>query len=330
MSGSGGRDLKTPANANIMPGSENHRSIAQINRMLRSIVEAETLEHFFWVGGRIDRLYKSNRGHMYFDLIDAESRIRCVFWEERQGQIQFDLRNHLDVEVYGDVHFYERSAEAQVNVMDIRQAQGSAVAVGPIDQLRAEGLYPPVKKDPPTLIRRIGILTSRGSRATGDFETAYQEAGTRAVLPPVSWQYALLEGDRAAQSIADGIDALDANRDVDMIVIARGGGRSENLAPFDETEVLRAIIRCNTYVVTGIGHHRDHVLADDVADYVVATPTAAAVYAAEFSMKSRNARDRRKHATPDTTPQYRRAILALLIIAAGSLALLGYVLLQNV
>ena len=227
------------------------------------------------------------------------------------------------------MRFYERRAEAQVNVLEIRPADVSTAAVGTIDQLRSEGLYPPDKKTPPARIRRIGVLTSRSSRAIGDFETAYQEAGTRAVLPPIRWQYALLEGDRAAQSIVDGIEALDANRDLDVLAIVRGGGRSANLAPFDELEVLRAIIGCSKYIVTGIGHHRDHVLADDVADYVAATPTAAAVYVAELAMKSPDLEDRRVLPTPEQARHYRRAIIALLIIAASLLALLGYVLLQN-
>lgn len=313
-----------------MSSSENHRSISQISRMLRSIVEAETLEQFFWVGGRIDRLYKSDRGHAYFDLVDGESRIRCVLWEERAGDVRFDLKNHLDVEILGDVQIYERRAEVQVNVLEIRQAADSRVAVGATEQLRAEGLYPPVKREPPERIRRIGVITSRSSRAIGDFMTAYQEAGTRATLPPVSWQYALLEGDRAAQSIADGIKSLDANREVDLVVIIRGGGRKENLAPFDETGVLRAIISCGKYLVTGIGHHRDHVLADDVADYAVATPTAAAVYVAELAMRSTESQDLRKQAASEQTRRYKRAIIALLIVAAGSLALHGYFLLQNI
>ena len=80
--------------------TERHRSIAQVNRMLRSILEAETLEQFFWVGGRIDRFYRSERGHVYFDLVDDYARIRCFLREERAGRFPFDLRNHLDIEVY--------------------------------------------------------------------------------------------------------------------------------------------------------------------------------------------------------------------------------------
>ncbi len=311
-----------------MLSSENHRSISQINRMLRSIIEAETLEHYFWVGGRIDRLYKSDLGHIYFDLVDNQTRIRCMLREEQAGDIHFDLKNHLDIEVYGDVRFYERSAEAQINVLKVRQTDDTIRAASAIEALRAEGLFPKVKKESPATIRRVGLVTSRSSRAIGDFETTYQEAGRRAVLAPLSWQYTLLEGERAAQSIVDGINAHDANPEVDIIVIIRGGGRTENLAPFDELDVLRAIIGCSKYLVTGIGHHRDHVLADDVADYVVATPTAAAIHAADLCMRSQNsqahgdslARRKMRYSSP--------AITILLLIALGSLALLVYAMIQ--
>ncbi len=333
-----------------MLSSENHRSIAQIARTLRSIIEAETLEHYFWVGGRIDRLYKSDLGHIYFDLVDGDSRIRCVLWEERVGHILFDLKNHLDVEVYGDVNFFERRSEAQINVLKIRQTNDTVHAASAIEKLRAEGLFPKVKKEPPATIRRVGLVTSRSSRAIGDFETTYQEAGRRAVLAPLSWQYTLLEGERAAQSIVDGINAHDANPEVDIIVIIRGGGRTENLAPFDELDVLRAIIGCSKYLVTGIGHHRDHVLADDVADYVVATPTAAAIHVANLCVSGKspikparspsaipmNSSGNKADSTmaaahePPAPKRQRRCryVFILLIVIVGSLALWVYAMIQ--
>ncbi|MCE2471883.1 MAG: hypothetical protein J4G18_08280, partial [Anaerolineae bacterium] len=249
--------------------------------------------------------------------------------EEQAGDIHFDLKNHLDIEVYGDVRFYERSAEAQINVLKIRRTDDTIQAASAIEALRAEGLFPKVKKEPPATIRRVGLVTSRSSRAIGDFETTYQEAGRRAVLAPLSWQYTLLEGERAAQSIVDGINALVANPEVDIIVIIRGGGRTENLAPFDELDVLRAIIGCSKYLVTGIGHHRDHVLADDVADYVVATPTAAAIHAADLCMRSQDSQAHRDFIAPRQMRYYKLAFITILIIILGSLALLGYTLLQN-
>lgn len=261
------------------------RSIAQINRMIRSVLEAETLEHFFWAGGRIDRFHKSEKGHVYFDLVDDRTRIRCMIREERVGRFSFDLRNHLDVEVYGDIHFYEARAEAQINVLDLRVVDEPADATPVIDRLRAQGLYPHEKRKPPAHIHRIGVITSQSSRAIGDFESAYQSAGQRGVLAPVVWKYATLEGARAIRSIVDAILDLDKRPDVDVIAVVRGGGRSENLAVFDSFEIASAVIRCNSYLITGIGHHRDSTLADEVADYTASTPTAVAQFLADLCLR---------------------------------------------
>ena len=154
--------------------------------------------------------------------------------EERATLYPFELRNHLDIDVYGDIHYYEARAEAQLNVMDLRVSDESAGTASAIERLRALGLYPPAKQPPPAKIRRIGIITSRSSRAIGDFESAYQSAGERGVLAPVAWTYVMLEGDRAVQSIIDAIVSLDKNPEIDAIAIyAREAARAENLATFD-------------------------------------------------------------------------------------------------
>ena len=281
------------------PTSARIRSIVQVNRMIRSILEAETLEQFFWVGGRIDRYFRSDLGHVYFDLVDDRTRIRCMIREERAGRIPFELRNHLDVEVYGDIHFYEERSEPQINVTDLRVSDDAVDTTPVIDRLRAQNLYPPDRRMPPSRIRRIGLITSRGSRAIGDFESAYQSAGDRRVLAPVEWTYVILEGERAVQSIVDAVLALDKNPAIDLIAIIRGGGRSENLAVFDSFEIAEAVARCQTYIVTGIGHHKDSALADNVADYAASTPTAVAHYLAELCLREPPANSmpapRRKH-----------------------------------
>ncbi len=265
---------------------QQRRSIAQINRTLRSILEAETLEHFFWVAGKVDRFYKSDRGHIYFDLVDGDLRIRCMLREEQSGDLSFELRNHLEIEIYGDIHFYERHAEAQINVLNARSLAAMPDDVSAIESLRAEGLFPPRRKAAPAHISRIGLITSRSSRAIGDFENAYQGAGDRAVLAPLTWQYVQLEGERAQQSILDGIVLLESQDEIDVIAIIRGGGRNPEMAVFDQLDILRAIARSSKFIVTGIGHQRDHCLADDFADHIAATPTAAATFLAQLCLRS--------------------------------------------
>lgn len=268
--------------------AENRRSIAQVNRTLRRIIEAETLEQYFWTGGRIQRFYQSDRGHCYFDLVDDIARIRCMLYEDRRGDIGFELENNLDVEVYGDVQFYVRGSVAQIIVRDIRLSD-AAIAIKPaIDRLRSAGLYPPQKSPPPQRIRRIGCITGRSSRAIGDFETAYQSAGERAVLAPLKWEYVLLTGERAPQLIADSIHSLDNKADIDAIAIIRGGGRHDDFAAFESYLVAQAISQCQTFVVTGIGHQRDQTLSDQVADHAAATPTAAAHFLARHCLSVGN------------------------------------------
>ncbi len=196
--------------------------------------------------------------------------------EERRGNIQFELDNFLEVEVYGDVRFYAPSSIVQIAVQAMRLTTQANLVKPAIDRLRDAGLYPPQKRPPPKRIRRIGCITGRSSRAIGDFETAYQSAGERAVLAPLMWEYVLLNGERAPQLIVDAIHSLDASADIDAIAIIRGGGRIDDFAAFESFMVAQAISQCQTFVVTGIGHHRDLTLSDQVADHAAATPTAAA------------------------------------------------------
>ncbi len=269
---------------------QNQRSLAQINRMIRNIVEAEMIEYFFWTRGKIERCYQSqDSGHAYFDLVDGKTRIRCVLREHRRGHIPFELRNGLDIEVYGRVLVYEEWARPRIHVTDARLINQTIDARPAVDILKREQLYPPRRKPPPDAIRRIGIITSRRSHAIGDFENAYQSAGERAVLAPVKWQYVMLEGERAIPAIVDAIQKLDQDPEFDVIAILRGGGRSEHLSVFDNIDIARAIIQAETFIITGIGHHKDATLADDVADIAASTPTAAAHYLAQISLKAANA-----------------------------------------
>ena len=269
--------------------AEPTRSIAQTSRMLRSIIESETLEHYFWVGGRIERCFLSDRGHYYFDLVDDKSRIRCMLHENRRAALPFDLETGLEIVVYGDVQFYEASSQVQIQVRDARLLAPAAFVKPASERLRDEGMYPPRRIEPPARLRRVACITGRSSRAIGDFETAYQSAGERAVLAPLSWQYVLLEGERALGEIVDAIRALDATEDVDAIALIRGGGRGKDFAPFNSYEVAKAICQCRTYLVTGIGHHRDQALADQVADHSASTPTAAAHHLASLCLRSSQA-----------------------------------------
>ena len=258
------------------------RSVADVNRMARSLIEAETLEQFFWLTGHVEGYTKSDRGHIYFRLSDEGKSVRCVLFEDKAGDLQFELRNALTVEVYGDMRFYEAWGNIEIRVLKARLTDGQRAEMPVVEQLRAEGLYPPAKRQPPERIRRIGIITSRSSRAIGDFENAYRTAADGITLPPYDFHFAFVEGDRAPQAISDAIGILDKDDAFDLIAIIRGGARSDALAIYDDIRIARAIIKCETFIVTGIGHHRDRTLADDLADHSLSTPTAVAHFISDL------------------------------------------------
>ena len=260
--------------------SAERRKVADVNRLARSLIEAETLEHFFWLPGVVQGYKKSDRGHIYFRLHEEGKSIRCVLYEDKAGDLQFELRNGLSIEVYGELRFYEAWGNIEIKVQNARLASGQRADMPAVEKLRAEGLYPPRKRKPPSRIRRIGIITSRSSTAIGDFENAYRTAAVGATLPPYDFHYAFVEGERAPQTLADAIDMLNKDAAIELIAIIRGGARSEALAIFDDIRIARAILTCDTFIITGIGHHRDRTLADDVADHAVSTPTAVAHYIA--------------------------------------------------
>ena len=280
----------------------NQRSLAQINRMIYNIVAAEMNEYYFWTRGKTERCYQAqDSGHAYFDIVDGKMSIRCVLRERHRGHIPFELRNGLDIEVYGHVQVYEEWARPRIHVTDARLINRAIDASPAVDILKRERLYPPRRKPPPSTIRRIGIITSRSSRAIGDFENAYQSAGERAVLAPVKWQYVMLEGERAVPAIVDAIQKLDQDPEIDVIAILRGGGRSQHLSVFDNIDIARAIIQAETFIITGIGHHKDATLADDVADIAASTPTAVAHRLAQMSLPAANAARTKPTAPPIKT-----------------------------
>ena len=100
------------------------RSVADVNRMARSLIEAETLEQFFWLTGHVEGYTKSDRGHIYFRLSDEGKSVRCVLFEDKAGDLQFELRNALTVEVYGDMRFYEAWGNIEIRVLKARLTDG--------------------------------------------------------------------------------------------------------------------------------------------------------------------------------------------------------------
>lgn len=288
------------------------RTVAQINAMIKSLVEDETLGHFYWVAGKVKRYYKSNLGIIYFYIVDTRQTIRCMVPESHQAKIDFEIKNDIEIEVYGEIQVYEVLAEVQMQVVDAHLIDNNGIAtLTGIQQLKEEGLYPIPHKTVPTTIDKVSVITSENSRAVNDFEATYQVEGKPNILAPIIWHYVTLEGKEAVESIVNGIQELNQNPEISIIAIIRDNGRYQNLATFDHIDIAKAIAQSDKYVITGIGHHKDSTLADQVADYSASTPTSVAHYLVNLYLKSKTPEE------PAIPPNIMNYYIIMLMVAVG-------------
>jgi exodeoxyribonuclease VII large subunit len=269
-----------------MPDSNDgsRRTIPEVNRLVRALVEQETIGYPFWIRGIVSRYYLSDFGHAYFDLTDEDYTINCILPERRRGTLDFEIASGLEVEVFGSIQVYEKQAKIQIDVEQVRLIHHEPFTVtGSIqEQLAERGCWPPVKRPMPPSVRRIGLITSKHSDALHDFENTYRsESGRNAASVQVI--DVRLQGQQAPAQIAEAIERLNREKAVDAIAIVRGGGSTAELAVFNDLAIAEAIFRSSIPIVTGIGHQRDDTLADQMADLAAITPTAAALELARLS-----------------------------------------------
>ncbi|MHB1414890.1 MAG: exodeoxyribonuclease VII large subunit [Chloroflexota bacterium] len=252
-------------------------SVGEVTGYLRELMESDDLLRDVWVRGEVSNLVQSQAGHSYFTLKDSTSQLRCVIFRGQLPHISFRPRNGLAVAAHGRVSVYEVSGQVQLYV-DLVEPQGVGELYLRFQQLRQrlerEGLFDPARKRPlPLFPRRIGVVTSPTGAVFHDIMQVVSRrfANVEIVLAP-----AQVQGEGAAESIAAAIAALNALPGTDVIILARGGGSLEDLWPFNEETVARAVFASRVPVVSGVGHETDVTIADLVADLRAPTPSAAA------------------------------------------------------
>ena len=251
-------------------------SVSQIARYLKDSLERDSLLGDAWISGEISNLSQSGAGHFYFTLKDANSSLRCVMFRPAQGGGD-QLSNGTAVIAHGRISFYEARGETQLYV-DIVQPEGVGVLQLKLEQLKLkleqEGLFEPSRKRPlPAFPRRIGLVTSPTGAVLHDIQNVVQRRYPLAelVLAPTP-----VQGDGAVAGIVEAFQALNDEDDIDVIIMARGGGSLEELWAFNEELVAHAIYSSHAPVISGIGHETDFTIADLVADQRAPTPSAAA------------------------------------------------------
>jgi exodeoxyribonuclease VII large subunit len=251
-------------------------SVSQLATYLRELLEADLHLADLWVEGEVSNLSRSAAGHTYFTLKDEFAQMRCVMFRRQHGG-GTDLENGVQVVAHGRISFFERRGELQLNV-DFLQPAGVGIWQAQFERLKAqleeEGLFDPSRKRPlPSFPQTIGVVTSPTGAV---FHDICQIVGRRWPLAEIVLAPTPVQGDQAAPGIVDALAALNREPDIDVIILARGGGSMEELWPFNEETVARAIYASRLPVISAVGHETDYTIADYVADRRVPTPSAAA------------------------------------------------------
>jgi len=233
-----------------------------------------------WVAGEISDCKRATSGHLYFKLKDAAAQVQCVFFRYKAQGLGFELKNGLAVEVRATPSIYEARGEFQLNVETIRRAGMGALYERFLkvkERLEAAGWFSEARKRrPPAYPRAIGIVTSPRAAALSDVLTTL---GRRSPASQIVVYPASVQGDAAAAEIAAAIALANRRREVDVLIVCRGGGSFEDLWPFNEEIVARAVLESALPVISGVGHETDFTICDFVADLRAPTPTAAATLA---------------------------------------------------
>jgi len=254
------------------------RSVSQVTRLVKGVIDSEPGLQDIWVNGEISNYKRAASGHCYFTLKDQSAELRCVMWRNAANRLSFGPQQGDLVDAHGSVSVYERGGSYQLYVDQLEQSGSQGVLWQQFLELKArleaEGLFAEELKRPlPEWPRRIGIVTSATGAALRDMLNILQ---ARYPLVEVVLAPSLVQGQRAPAELVRAIERLGALNDIDVVIVARGGGSLEDLWAFNDEAVARAIAACPYPVVTGVGHETDFTIADFVADLRTPTPTAAA------------------------------------------------------
>lgn len=252
-------------------------SVGQINTYIKNMFAQDFLLERLSVKGEISNCKYHSSGHIYFSLKDSSGTMAAVmFAGNRKNGLKFRMRDGDHVVVTGSVEVYERDGRYQLYAREI-ELDGAGALFLRFEALKKElaemGMFAPEYKQPiPKYIRRLGIVTAPTGAAIQDIRNISRRRNpyVQLILYP-----ALVQGDGAAQSIVNGIHALE-QLGVDTMIVGRGGGSIEDLWAFNEEIVARAIFECRIPVISAVGHETDTTIADYVADLRAPTPSAAA------------------------------------------------------
>ena len=271
-----GRDVSAMLDSRFpKPQKREILTVSHIVGRLRWLVEKEFRD--VWICGEVTNLQVSRAGHCYFTLKDAEAQVRAVCFRTQFQYLRFKPEDGSEVRVRGGVSVYTPRGDLQV-IVDIVEPAGRGSLQVAFEKLKKrleqEGLFDPaIKQKIPLLPSRIGIVTSSTGAALHDLLRGLKRRNDQVdvLIAPVQ-----VQGRSAAGEISEAIRALNQKSDIDVLILARGGGSIEDLWAFNEEVVARAIFHSSIPIISAVGHETDFTIADLVADVRAATPSVAA------------------------------------------------------
>lgn len=249
-------------------------SVTELTGQIKDLLETSFSQ--VDVEGELSQPVQSSNGHLYFTLKDSGAQLPCVMWRSSVQRLGFKPEHGQQVILTGDIQVYPPHGKYQLIAKLMKQAGVGALQLA-FDRLKeklmAEGLFDPsLKKKLPLYPKNVGVVTSSTGAALQDMISTLKQ---RYPLITLKVYHASVQGVQAAPEIAKGIRYFASKKDVDVLIIGRGGGSLEDLWPFNEEVVARAVFECPIPVISAVGHETDFSISDFVADVRAATPTQA-------------------------------------------------------
>ena len=251
-------------------------SVSDITNLLKKLIEQHPPFKNVWVQGQVSNCSRAGSGHIYFTLKDEQNQINCVIWRSSATRLPFLPKHGEEILAQGKISVYGPQGKYQITVSKI-EPLGIGALQRAFEELKQrladEGLFDDLHKKPlPEFPRKIGVITSATGAA---FQDICEQLRKRYPFAEVLLHPSRVQGDGAAQEIADAMQAMNQRDNIDVLIVGRGGGSIEDLWAFNEERVARAIFASTIPVVSAVGHETDYTISDMVADHRAPTPSAA-------------------------------------------------------
>ena len=260
---------------NLLDNTQEIVSVSEINRRAKSILEENF--PFVWIQGEVSNFFSAASGHWYFSLKDESSEIRCAMFANKSHRITFEPKDGDHLVLNGTLSIFEGRGQYQIIVEHIELA-GEGALLKAFEELKkkllTEGLFDDsLKKKLPSYPRSIAVVTSPDGAVIQDIINVLSRRSPFFNLTVVP---TLVQGEKAAPLICEALNKASNLENIDLIILARGGGSIEDLWAFNNEEVARAIVSCPIPLVSAVGHETDFTISDFVADIRAPTPSIAA------------------------------------------------------